>query len=259
VGSSANAFEYTLNGNTKADNYDITKVEGTLTVTELTSKVTVTITENSGSYMYDGAEHTATGYEVTNISNDLYKTVDFTFSGNATVKGTDAGTYNMELKASDFTNNSKNFSNVEFVIVEGTLTINKRPVTLTSATDSKVYDGTALTNDEVTAGGEGFVAGEGATYNVSGSQTEVGSSANAFEYTLNGNTKADNYDITKVEGTLTVTELTSKVTVTITETSGSYTYDGAEQTATGYTVSIDNKLYTEADFTLSGKAEAFTR
>ena len=88
------------------------------------------------------------------------------------------------------------------MIVDGTLTISKRPVTLTSADDEKVYDGTALTNDEVSVGGEGFATGEGATYDVTGTQTEVGSSANAFSYILNEGTKADNYEITKVEGTL---------------------------------------------------------
>jgi len=41
-------------------------------------------------------------------------------------------------------------------------------VTLTSATDSKVYDGTALTNDTVTVTGDGWATGEGATYDVTG-------------------------------------------------------------------------------------------
>ncbi|MBO5140743.1 MAG: hypothetical protein J6B76_08850, partial [Peptococcaceae bacterium] len=128
-------------------------------------------------------------------------------------------------------------------------------VTLTSATDSKVYDGTALTNDKVTVGGDGFAAGEGAAYDVTGSQTVVGNSKNTFTYTLKDNTKADNYAITTVEGTLTVTELTDKVTVTITENSGSEKYDGSEKTVTGYTVtSISNPLYKEADFTFSGDA-----
>ncbi len=253
VGSSENTFTYTLNEGTKADNYEINQVEGTLTVTELTDKVTVTITENSGSEKYDGTEKTVTGYTVS-IDNKLYTENDFTFSGNATVKGTDAGSYPMELKAEDFTNTSKNFSNVEFVIVDGTLEISKRTVTLTSADDEKVYDGTALTNDEVTVGGDGFATGEGATYNVTGTQTVVGSSENTFTYTLNEGTKADNYEINQVEGTLTVTELTDKVTVTITENSGSEKYDGTEKTVTGYTVSIDNKLYTENDFTFSGNA-----
>ena len=253
VGSSANAFTYTLNEGTKADNYTITKTEGTLTVTALEDKVTVTITENSGSEKYDGTEKTVTGYTVS-IDNELYTEADFTFSGDATVKGTDAGSYAMQLKPADFTNKNKNFSNVEFVIVDGTLEISKRTVTLTSATDEKVYDGTALTNDEVTVGGDGFATGEGAAYDVTGTQTEVGSSANAFTYTLNEGTKADNYTITKTEGTLTVTALEDKVTVTITENSGSEKYDGTEKTVTGYTVSIDNELYTEADFTFSGDA-----
>ena len=215
--------------------------------------VTVTITEHSGTAKYDGAEKTVTGYDVS-ISNPLYTTADFTFSGNATIKGTDAATYNMELKASDFTNTSENFTNVEFVIVDGTLVISKRDVTLTSADDEKVYDGDPLTNSNVTVGGDGFVEGEGATYNVTGSQTNVGESANAFTYALKEGTKAANYNITKTEGTLTVTPVTEKVTVRITGHSGTAKYDGTEKTVTGYEVSISNPLYTVNDFTFSGDA-----
>lgn len=54
---------------------------------------------------------------------------------------------------------------------DGTLTISPRSVTLTSASDSKVYDGTPLTKPEVTVTGDGFVDGEGATYNVTGTIT----------------------------------------------------------------------------------------
>ncbi|HHT15921.1 MAG TPA: InlB B-repeat-containing protein, partial [Clostridiales bacterium] len=45
-----------------------THVSGTLTITPVTDKVTVTITENSGSFMYDGSLKTVNGYEVTSIS-----------------------------------------------------------------------------------------------------------------------------------------------------------------------------------------------
>ena len=58
----------------------------------------------------------------------------------------------------------------------GKLSITPRSVTMTSATDSKEYDGSALTNDEVKETGDGFIEGEGATYDVTGSQTEVGES-----------------------------------------------------------------------------------
>ena len=39
------------------------------------------------------------------------------------IKGTEAGTYDMQLKAGDFHNNNKNFTNVEFEIEDGTLVI----------------------------------------------------------------------------------------------------------------------------------------
>ncbi|MBR2541222.1 MAG: DUF11 domain-containing protein [Mogibacterium sp.] len=253
-GSSPNAFTYTLNNGTKADNYEISTVEGTLTVTAQTDKVTVRIRENSGSKMYDGIEETVSGYTVQSISNPMYTEADFEFTGNATVSGTDAGSYPMEITAADFVNKNENFAEVEFIIEDGTLEISKRSVVLTSATDEKVYDGQPLTNDEVTVTGDGFVEGEGATFDVTGTRTEKGSSPNAFTYTLNEGTKADNYEISKVEGTLTVTAVTDEVKVQITENSGSAKYDGAEKKAEGYTVSINNSLYTEADFEFTGEA-----
>ena len=255
VGSSDNTFTYTLNKGTKADNYDIKTENGTLTVTPVTDKVTVTITGNTASEKYDGTEKTASGYGVS-ISNEKYTEADFEFKGNAEVKGTDANTYPMGLTAANFTNKSANFTNVEFVVTDGSLTINKRSVTLTSASDSKVYDGTALTNDKVTVGGaDGFADGEGAEYNVTGTQTNVGSSDNTFTYTLKKGTKADNYDIKTENGTLTVTPVTDKVTVTITGNTASEKYDGTEKTASGYGVSISNEKYTEADFEFKGNAE----
>ena len=159
---------------------------------------------------------------------------DFIFSGVAKVEGTDAGTYEMELTSGDFTNTNTNFANVEFVIVDGTLEITKRNVTLTSATDSKVYDGEALENAEVTVSGDGFVEGEGARFDVTGSQTEVGTSKNTFTYELTTGTKASNYEITKTEGTLEVTVLERTITVTITENSGNAKYDGEMHAIKGY-------------------------
>ena len=93
-----------------------------------------------------------------------------------------------------------------------TYKITKRLVTLTSATVSKTYDGQALTNTSITVSGDGFVEGEGASYEVTGTQTSVGNSANAFEYKLNEKTLASNYDITKVVGTLTITAAPAPVT-----------------------------------------------
>ena len=147
--------------------------------------------------------------KVTDISNKLYTANDFKFNGEATVKGTDAGTYDMDVKADDFENVNNNFAKVTFVIIDGKLTIEKRDITLTSADASKVYDGTALTSKKVTVSGEGFAKGEGATYNVTGTRTNTGTGKNTFTYTLKNGTKAANYNIKKVEGKLTITAAAS--------------------------------------------------
>lgn len=173
--------------------------------TTIDEEVTVIITGKTDTKVYNGSEQSVTGYEVKSISNELYKTTDFTFNGTATATGTDADTYQMGLKPENFENKNANFSKVTFVVTDGSLTITKRDVTLTSASASKPYDGTALTSKNVTVGGNGFADGEGATYNVTGSQTEVGKSDNEFTYELNANTKASNYNITMYNGELVIT------------------------------------------------------
>lgn len=253
AGSSDNEFTYRLNSSTKAINYNIKTTPGTLKVTPVTDNVIVTITEHSGSAKYDGTEKTVTGYDVA-IDNELYTENDFTFSGNDVIKATDADIYNMELKPSDFNNISHNFASVTFKIVDGTLNISRRDVTLTSATDSKTYDGKPLTNDNVAVGGDGFAEGEGAVYNVTGSQTEAGFSNNTFSYELKDNTKQDNYNITPFEGILTVSSSEDEVVVTITGNKDTQKYDGTEKTVKGYTVSITSPLYKESDFIFEGTA-----
>ena len=96
------------------------------------------------------------------------------------------------------------------------LTITKRNVTLTSASGEKVYDGQPLTNHDVAVSGDGFVNGEGAAYDVTGTITNVGEKENTFTYELNDNTKEENYNITSKTGKLKVTPVTTEVKVKIT-------------------------------------------
>ena len=257
-GEVTNTITYTEGEKFNADNYDIQKTEGKLWITAATAKVTVTITGNKVTETYDGSEKTAKNYTVS-IDNDLYTEDDFTFTGEAEVKATNAGTYDMGLNKSQFKNKNNNFSdsNVEFVVNDGKLEIEKRVVTLTSEGGSKVYDGTPLTKPDVTIGGDGFVAGEVTDIKATGSVTYVseGEVTNTITYTEGEKFNADNYDIQKTEGKLWITAATAKVTVTITGNKVTETYDGSEKTAKNYTVSIDNDLYTEDDFTFTGEAE----
>ena len=237
VGSSANAFTYTLNSGTKEANYNITKTEGTLTVTSRDAKYQISPQANSDEVKYDGQSHEVTGFETDTftVEGNTYTVSGLTAAGS----GTDAGSYTVSVSGTAVVKDSDGTDvSDEFAVTPqtGTLTINKRSVTLTSASDEKEYDGDALTNDEVTVTGDGFVTGEGATYDVTGTRTLVGSSENAFTYTLNEGTKADNYDITPSYGTLTVTNRNTKYEVTLKANSGTEKYDGSEKTVSGYTI-----------------------
>lgn len=214
VGSSATtpsaAVIEAATGNDRTYYYNITYVPGTLKVTAL--PVTVIIDGQKVTKTYDGVEAAVT-YEITSISNDLYLEDYINFNGTEAekvIKETDAGTYDLTID-NRFTNTNENFD-VQFRVSNGQLVINKRPVTLTSPKAEKAFDGTALTAEPVVATeqtteqpNEGFVLSQGVeSYNITGSQTNPGSSENTFTYTLKSNTNPLNYDITEVFGTLLV-------------------------------------------------------
>ena len=230
--------------------------DGKLTITPV-GGIVVTITGNTDSRPYSGAEQSVTGYTVS-TSNPLYTEADFTFTGTATAKGTDAGSYAMGLTPEQFENTNPNFENVMFIVTDGKLTITPRSVKLTSATDEKVYDGQPLTRPDVTVTGDGFVAGEVSDIRATGTVTNVsdGEQPNTIVYTTSAGFKPGNYSIEKDEGTLTITPVTDKVTVTVTGSNDSVGYDGNEHSVTGYTTAIDNQLYTVSDFTFTGEAIA---
>lgn len=260
VGKSKSGIDgYVLADGTNANNYDITKGTGNLEVTPVSDEVTVTITGNAATLKYDGTEQSVTAYTVA-CSNGLYTANDFDFTGAAVAKGTNVGTYKMGLEADQFSNTSANFTNVTFVVEnDGALTISPREIVLTSDSAEKSYDGTALTKNEqsnVKVSGDGFAKGEGASFDITGSQTDAGSSKNTFTYTLNEGTQSANYEITWLEGDLTVNAITSPVVVTVVGDTKQATYDGEEHTAEGYTFASDNKLYTQDKVNFSGKAKA---
>lgn len=166
----------------------------------------VTLTAKSKTVTYNGEEQTVEGYTAKDNKNNPVEGLTFKDVTPPSASGTDAGTYLVKFAENAKDKVSDNNLYIVTKTVDGKLTINKRSVTLTSASASKVYDGTPLTKPEVKVTGDGFVTGEGATYNVTGTITSVGTTDNTFTYTLNEGTKADNYNITKTEGKLTITE-----------------------------------------------------
>ena len=188
-------------------------VKGTLTITPIDT-VVVTITGNTDTKVYNGAEQSVTGYDV-EISDPKYTRDDFKFTGNDKVYRTDVGTTYMGLKAEQFENKNSNFDKVTFVIEnDGYVEVTKRTVTLTSETASKTYDGTPLTKPEVTVTGDGFVLGEVTDIKATGSVTNVseGEVTNKITFVHGDAFNADNYNIETSEGKLSITPLAVTVT-----------------------------------------------
>lgn len=200
-------------GKNVTNNYNVEYKPGALTINPI-GTVTVTIKGNHDSKVYNGTEQSITGYTV-KISDPKYTEADFKFTGDPKASRTDVGTTYMGLKAEQFENKNSNFDKVTFVIEnDGYVEVTPRPVTLTSETASKPYDGTALTKPEVTVTGDGFVPGEVTDIKATGSVTNVseGEVTNAITFVPGDAFNAGNYKIEKAEGKLSITPLAVTVT-----------------------------------------------
>ena len=247
------------NGKDVTANYEITYRPGTLTITEVTDEVVVTVTEVFGTVVYDGQEHSIKGYVSMTSSDPLY---DVTTSVRATeteawtAKGKNVGEYPVGITAADFENTNTSFTNVRFVIVDGTLTItpftDKVTVTVTEKSGSAVYDG----KEHSVTGYESMTA-DNDLYNTADvvettTDAWTAKGTNAGEYPVgikasdfkNTSSNFTNVEFVIVDGALTITPVTDKVTVTVVEKSDTVTYDGTEHSVTGYkSMTADNTLY----------------
>ena len=173
-------------------------------------KITVEITGNSDSVVYDGTEHSVKDYTV-KISDSRYTEKDFTFSGKALASGINAGTYEMGLKADQFKNTNARFKNVEFIIkADGVLTITQRPLTITAGSAEGIAP---VTCDKYTV--EGLATGDKVdSVKLTGIQSEPGESPNVASDAVIKNAKGENvtanYKITYVNGVLKAIEVLNK-------------------------------------------------
>ena len=221
-------------------------------------KRVITVKAKSGTATYNGKEHKVEGFEATEFTVDGNKyTVEGLTASGAT--GTDAGNYTSKVTGKAVVKDAADNNVTKQFTVKtenGSLVISKATVTLKSADLNKEYDGKALVNGKTAlAKEEGWAEGEGATYAFTGSQTVVGSSANAFSYTLKDGTKADNYTISKTEGTLTVKDRATKYEITVKAKSGTATYNGKEHKVEGFEATeftVDGNKYTVEGLTASG-------
>ncbi len=218
AGETVGTYTITPAGAEAQGNYTVTYKAGMLTIKErpyrpnpsITDKITVEITGNSDSVVYDGTEHSVKDYTV-KISDSRYTEKDFTFSGKALASGVNAGTHEMGLKADQFKNANARFKNVEFIIkADGVLTITQRPLTITAGSAEGIAP---VTCDKYTV--EGLATGDKVdSVKLTGIQSEPGESPNVASDAVIKNAKGEevtaNYKITYVDGVLKAIEVLNK-------------------------------------------------
>ena len=200
------AGTYTVYYYVKATNYDPQPVKGSQTVT--IAKKAATINANAASKTYGDADPALTATVTGTVGND---TLNYTLGRTA---GENVDGYTITVTA-----NAADNPNYDITTNNGTFTINKKALTITADSATKAYDTTALTKDSYT--NTDLAAGDSIeSVTITGSQTTAASSDNVPSGAVikNGGTDVTaNYQITYVNGTLTVTQATTNtVTVDIT-------------------------------------------
>ncbi|PWR17491.1 hypothetical protein DKG74_21260, partial [Zavarzinia aquatilis] len=212
-----NAGSYTITaGGLSSGNYAITYVAGSLTV----NQAALTVTAANATKTYDGVAFnggsgvTYAGFVAGEGVGDLGGTLSY------------GGTAQGAVNAGSYTITAGGLSSGNYAIsyVGGTLSIDRKALTVTAANTTKTYDGVAFNGGSgVTYAG--FVAGEdagdlGGTLSYGG--TAQGA-VNAGSYTITaGGLTSDNYAISYVGGTLNV----DRKALTITASNATKTYDG---------------------------------
>ncbi|MGI6164285.1 MAG: S-layer homology domain-containing protein, partial [Bacillota bacterium] len=196
VGLYENVLDATFTSNT---NYTVVVVPGDFTITAATGE-DLNITGYTG--VYDAQSHSIVVVNV--IDGD---TVYYSTDGEDWLEYNPeyvyVGEYLVYVKVTNSNYNDRTGS--------GTVEITARPIEITAASDTKTYDGTALSNSDYSlTGGSLPEADRLMSVTVTGSQTAVGSSANvaSLAVIMRGGEidVTGNYDITFIDGTLTVTE-----------------------------------------------------
>ena len=144
--------------------------------------------------------------------------------------GTNAGSYTSTASCSSVTGGQAKCSNYTLTGTTKAFTIGKKTTTVTAASASKTYDGSALTKTSGCASSTNLVSGHTATCTNSGTITNAGSVTNTLSTVVikdaSGTVVTKNYTITKANGTLTV----NKKSITVTwKSTTTFTYNGSYQ------------------------------
>ena len=186
----ANSSGYTYNTPTSST-YAVGFAGGEV-VKAVVNKANATVTANSDTKTYNGQTQAVTGFSATGLVGGETASV---LTGVTTTGGSgkNAGTYTHVASGSD--------SNYNLTFVDGALDISKASATVTANSDTKTYNGQtqAVTGFSAT----GLVGGETASV-LTGVTTTGGSGKNAGTYTHVASGSDSNYNLSFVDGALTI-------------------------------------------------------
>ncbi|MCF0141046.1 MAG: MBG-2 domain-containing protein, partial [Mogibacterium sp.] len=226
VGESTNSYSLVFDQSAIESNYTVSTDLGTLKVKEYAGEITVTTT--GGEFTYDGQAHGAT---VSVSALPAGYTLDTaTSSASVTDVNETAATATCDTLVILNAQGEDVTAKLNIRKTDGSIKVNKAVLTVVTPGGEKVYDGEALTSEGSISG---FVNYETATFETTGSQTDVGTSDNTYEIVWDGTAKEANYSVEATVGKLTVKE--SEDEIVVTTTGGEFTYDGQ---AHGATVSV---------------------
>ncbi|WP_296249287.1 MBG domain-containing protein, partial [uncultured Stenotrophomonas sp.] len=243
--ATANVGNYTITASnadgTGLSNYDITYVDGTLSI----GKAGLTITANNGSKTY-GQSDGFNGFSSKGLLNgDAVTDVDLVSTGSAATAN--VGNYTITASNADGTG----LSNYDITYVDGTLSIGKAGLTITANNGSKTYgQGDGFNGFS----SKGLLTGDAVT-DVDLASTGSAATANVGNYTITASnadgTGLSNYDITYVDGTLSI----GKAGLTITANNGSKTY-GQGDGFNGFSSKglVNGDAVTDVDLVSTGSA-----
>lgn len=126
------------------------------------ARMEIEVAGHKGAVTYNASEQSVEGYDL-NCSSQLYDKSKIVFSGMAKAKGTEVGTYPMNLSDKQFRYSDTNID-VQFNITDGYLIINPKPdpdkiiISVIGKSDSQVYnkEEQSISGYELFSGSEGF-------------------------------------------------------------------------------------------------------
>ena len=239
-----------LNGN-----YTLTQAPADLLITP--KPLYVTATGKTSTVPYNGEEQTVSGYDLVvkdGEGENAADVLDIPFKNvTAEAKGTNVGTYTMDLKATDFMLESENYTIAGITVTDGWLKITPAvvEVTITGNHSEKVFNGGEQKETGFTSNAPAYVTvalARGAAAEAKGTHVgtyNMGLTEESFTVTSND----PNYTAViknVVDGWLKI--VPTAIEVTVTGKTNTVTYNGQEQQVEGFETDapagVDVKLKT---------------